>query len=220
MADANSKKAKILADFRESLTGKYPELRAVLENGTIFVRGSFPVIHNGELLDRFQIEVLLPNSFPNSVPALRETAGRIPHRPDRHVNAGGEACPIVPEEWLLQPAEQRTLLGFLDGPVRNFFVGQALVEQGLPWPAGERLHGRTGLIQAYGEILGISDTEAIPRYLDCLSHQRIKGHWDCPCGGGKKLRHCHLNEIKELQKKVPRFVAQSAFDRLRDSSGR
>jgi hypothetical protein len=216
MKGSAEQKAKIAAGLREVLLGKYPELRVVLERETIYLSGSFPVVHEGEILDRFQIAISLPHDFPRSIPVLRETGGRIPRVKDRHINPeSGEACPIVPEEWLLLPIEQRTVMAFLDGPVRNFFIGQALVERGLPWPYGERNHGRPGLIQSYGEMLGITDEAAIPDYLDCLSHQRIKGHWNCPCGSGRRLRDCHIKDLKTLQRRIPRLVAQAAFDRLR-----
>ena len=52
----------------------------------------------------------------------------------------GEACPIVPEEWLVGPGRD-SIAKFLNGPVRNFFIGQILVENGHPWPFGERQHG-------------------------------------------------------------------------------
>lgn len=200
--------------MENELPAKYPDLRMMLEQDAVHIRGSFPVMDDAEVLDRFQIDIALPPDFPDSTPVLREVGGRIPWDADRHVNKGnGEACPIVPEEWLMWP-EHESIVAFLDGPVRNFFLGQVLVEAGCPWPFGERTHGVPGLFEAYGEMVGTSDRKTILRYLDCLSREHMKGHLDCPCGSGKRLRSCHWDDLRVLRDKIPPLVARSALERL------
>jgi|UPI00047DA2D0 hypothetical protein len=204
----------VLRDMEAEIAARYPDLRVVMEQGTVYIRGSFPIMDATDVLDRFQIEIELPADFPESIPVLREVGGRIPWHENRHVNNGtGEACPIVPEEWLVR-TERDSILAFLDGPVRNFFLGQILIEAGQPWPFGERSHGIDGLFEAYEDITGISDRNTIVRYLECLSRDVFKGHWACPCGSGKHLRNCHLEQLKALQAKVPAFVARSALARI------
>src|SRR5207253_22252 len=154
--------------------------------------------------------------WPKGTPILRETGGRIPWVSHRHVNPNGVACPIVPEEWLLNP-QHDSVLAFLDGPVRNFFLGQSLAERGDAWPFGERPHGRAGLLQSYGEMLGTTDQSAIPAYLDCLSRREIKGHFECPCGSGKRVRNCHLAELQKLHQKILPSVAAAALVALKKS---
>jgi hypothetical protein len=200
--------------MQNEVPAKYPDLRVALEQSTVRIRGSFPVMDDFEVLDRFQIDIALPFDFPNSTPVLRETSGRIPWHADRHVNqANGEACPIVPEEWLMRP-EHESILAFLGGPVRNFFLGQILVEAGCPWPFGERTHGVPGLFEAYGEMVGTSDREIILRYLDCLCKENLKGHWECPCGSKKRLRNCHWDDLKALHERISPLVARNALERL------
>jgi hypothetical protein len=197
----------------------YPELRLVVEHDTVFLRGSFKIEEDGETIDRYLIEIQFPEDYASSPPILREIGGRIPWNADRHVDVTGDACPMVPEEWLLQP-DCDSIGSFLSGPVRNFFIGQSLVEQGKPWPFGERGHGIPGLYQAYGELIGNSDPATIQRYLDLLSREPIRRHWDCPCGSGKRLRDCHLEFVRTLQKTIPASIAQRALGRLRTGSQR
>lgn len=205
----------LVTKLEEELRQHYPELRVVVSNDQVYLRGSFPVVSEGVLLDRYQIEVRIPRDFPDVVPTLRETGGRIPWVSDRHVNpANGEACPMVPEEWLLNP-ERDSILSFLKGPVRDFFVAQSLVVDGEPWPFKQREHGFDGLYEAYGEILGTRDQALIRRYLECLSHEKIKGHWDCPCGSRNKVRNCHLNEVRALHARLPARIAKQALQRLK-----
>lgn len=191
----------------------FSDLRLVVERGTVFVRGSFPIRYDAEELDRFRIEIEFPDDFPKSVPILREIGGRIPWHADRHVNHNGEACPIVPEEWLARP-EHNSILYFLNGPVLNFFLGQVLFEQGQPWPFGERSHGKSGLLEAYGELLGTTDETVVRRYLDILSRETLKGHWECFCGSQKRLRNCHLDSIKIMREKISPEIAKQALKRL------
>lgn len=155
-----------------------------------------------------------PEDFPYRAPTVRETAGRIPLTLDRHViPKTGDCCIQVPDEWFLID-DSKSIVNFLNGPVRNYFLGQSLVETGEPWPFGERSHGVKGIYESYADILGISDPGEIRRYIAYLSKSVVKRHWDCPCGSGKRLRNCHLAQLRSLQSKVSSRFAQSALSRL------
>lgn len=203
-----------LARLKEEVARDYPDLRLSEWQECIFLEGSFPIIHDGYELDRFQVKIKLPSDFPETIPTVWETAGRIPRHPDWHTDSEGTLCIIVPEEWLLNP-ESSSLLAFLNGPMRNFLIGQIFAELGSPRPMGERSHSGNGLIEAYGEMVGSNDPKVITTYLDYLSGKVVKGHWKCPCGSGKELRSCHIAHMRELQRKIPRNIAKGALARLK-----
>jgi hypothetical protein len=195
---------------------RYPDLRIVEESGTIGVRGTFPVVEREEILDRYQIEIRFPEDYPRSLPGVFEIGRRIPRTVDRHVYpATGQACIVVDEEWLATVGERVVFRKFLDGPVRNYFIGQSLVEAGEPWPFGQRSHGAKGLVEAYGEWFDTTDQAVVIRYLDFLTHKQVKGHWTCPCGSGKRLRDCHVDTVRAVQQRVSPRLAKRALDRLR-----
>jgi len=201
-----------LETLESQTQGAYPDLHLAESRGELVLRGSFPIRHEGEELDRFLIEVSFPDG-PNEIPVIHEIGGRIPRIANRHVNpATGDICTDVPELVLLR--SDYSLLGYLNGPVRNFFISQHLVEKGEPWPFGQWKHGRAGLIEAYGEILGVSDAESVFRFLECLSLKAIKGHLPCPCGNGKRVRACHRKELDMLHSKIPADIALQALARL------
>jgi hypothetical protein len=204
---------RLLATVKKDIDGEYPDLRVVIEGGTVFARGSFPVMDGTDILDRFLIEVEFPRDYPASIPILREIDGRIPWNGNRHTNRDGTACPIVPEEWLIRQ-DRDSILAFLGAPVRNFFLGQILIEVGKRWPFGERPHGDAGLIESYGELVGTTDPVAVRRYLDCLSKETVKGHWECPCGSKKRLRNCHLETIRTLRQNIAPSIARNALARF------
>lgn len=205
------------SQLQANLNRLYPDLTVSVFGSDIRIRGSFPVVHEGRVLDRYQIEITWKSSGVE-VPMLRETGGRIPWISDRHMSMGGYACLFVPEEWLIKPREERTLIHYLEGPVRNYFIWQSLFEQNVDAPWGERAHGRSGLLQAYGDLVGFSGEAAIKECLVYLSKEKLKGHWRCPCGSNRRLRDCHFTQLRDLRIKIPRYVAQLAVKRLQNPS--
>ena len=102
-------------------------------------------------------------------------------------------------------------MDFLDGPLRNYLLGNTLVEMGEPWPFGEWSHGSQGVREFYGELLGTTDSTVIARYLAYLGKPILRGHWSCPCGSRKKVRDCHLQALRTLRTQVPAEVARAAL---------
>jgi hypothetical protein len=202
----------LLEEVRTSISADQPDLRLAIVDGFVSARGSY-ALHDGEVvLDRYQVEIRFPREYPNALPVVEEIGGRIPRTADRHVSSDGTACLLVPEEWLL--SQDQSFKAFLSGPMKNFFLGQFLVDAGMPWPFGQRSHGREGLIEAYMQLLGINDSNRVAAYLDCLRKKALKGHFDCPCGSNKRLRNCHRAELQELSKRIPPAIAQQAYERL------
>jgi hypothetical protein len=64
-------------------------------------------------------------------------------------------------------------------------------------------------------MVGSTEPVAIRTYLDYLGKDEVKGHWECPCGSGQRLRNCHADYLRILHGRIPRWVARSAADRLR-----
>ena len=194
----------------------FPELRFAVENDLVYVRGSFAVIFEGQVLDRYLVELQLARNHPTGLPTVRETGGRIPHYLDRHINTvDGTACVLIPDErWRLWPVGA-SLLKFLTGPLHSFFLAQTMIEEGEPWPYGQWAHGAKGVFQYYRELLMTSDLRVMTTYLDYLASKKVKGHWDCPCKSGKKLRHCHFGQIKDLRDKISRKDAEKSLTMLK-----
>lgn len=194
---------------------EYPDLRLVIKDDRPEFRGSFPIRDETGEIDRFSIEIAFPDGV-KALPAIREIGGRIPLDRDRHVNVpSGYICADVPELVMLRG--EASLLSYLNGPVRNFFLSQLSVESGKGWPFSQWDHGKDGLVQAYGEMLGVTGEKIIKAYLDFVSSKEIKGHWLCPCGSGRRIRDCHFEDVKKLRERIPREIARRAFDRLKKS---
>lgn len=201
---------------KAELRHTYPTLHFFPDDKQVTIRGGFPVTLNGSVLDRYQVEIIVPAAYPRSIPEVRETGGRIPRIADRHISTEtGNACLFVEEETSVYFPPDSTLLQFLQGPVNCFFVGQLHFEEFSTWPFDERSHGWEGTVEFYSEKLGTSDLKTILAYVDCLRRPVVKGHWDCPCGAGKRLRHCHFEQVIKLRSMVSSEIAQRSFDRLK-----
>lgn len=193
----------------------YPHLHFYLEGEVVFIRGSFPLKHQGKVIDRHSIEIELPKNYPEAIPIVRETSGGISRTPDNHFNTpNGEVCLFAINERWQHFAPGASLLDFLNGPVRNHFLGLSFRKLGEPWPFGERSHGGEGIIESYSELLGTDDKHTIVRYVEYLSKPEVKGHWPCPCGSGKKLRQCHMALIADIREKIPPRTAIESLKHL------
>jgi hypothetical protein len=201
---------------KAEVEARFPELRFAVQNDLVCVRGTFGVMFEGQVLDRYSVELQLPRNHPNGLPVVRETGGRIPCCENRHINtADGTACVLIPDErWRLWPVGA-PLLRFLTGPLHSFFLAQSMVEEGEPWPFGQWEHGPQGVFQYYRELLKTSDLRVIITYLDYLSAKKVKGHWACACGSSKKLRDCHFGQIRDLREKISRKDAERSLTTLK-----
>jgi len=200
---------------KTELRRAYPSLHFFPDNNQVTLRGGFPVTLNDLVLDRYQLEIIVPAAYPTSIPEVREIGGRIPRIADRHIGPdSGNACLFVEEETSVYFPPGSTLLQFLQGPVNCFFVGQLYFEEFGTWPFSERSHGWKGIVEFYSEKLGTSNIKTILAYVDCLRQPAVKGHWDCPCGSGKRLRNCHFEQIIKLRSMIPNDIAERSYDRI------
>jgi len=208
--------AKINAEVQET----YPNLHFYHQNDRVVIRGSLPIADAGHELDRYSDEIVLPADYPDAVPLVWETGSKIPRNVDHHVNESGQACLFVPDErWKVCPPGT-TFLEFLDGPVRNFFLGQSIFRQTGQWPFGQRPHGARGIYQYYEELLGTTDKCVIQEYINYLGRPALKGHWPCPCNSGKRIRDCHRDQINDLRTKIPCKTAKKSLKSLTNHLGK
>lgn len=181
-----------------------------LSEGTARIRGMLPVPS-----DRYSVEIIFLDEYPLTLPQVRETGGRIPHISDRHVNpSDGTACVCIPDEWFIHRPDS-SFLTFLRGPVYNYFLSQKAFEVSGQWPFGERRHGVDGILDFYQECLGTNNPYVIKSYLELFTKHTVKGHWDCPCGSGIRIRNCHHEKIATLRRKLPPHIATNALQCLR-----
>ncbi len=212
----HQRKPELVEEIRADLRTDYPNLHLFIEPGHgTEVRGTYPVLSpDGRVLDRYQVSIQLPADYPRSLPIVRETAGRIPWKPEYHVNADGAACVLLPDDrWRCFP-ETAPFIQFLDGPVHDFFLGQSLVAVGEDWPFGQWSHGREGRAEYYRWLFDTDDASTVLGFLRVLARLNLKQHLPCPCGSGKKIRKCCRARIVDFRSKIQPIVARRALRNL------
>lgn len=188
------------AQLQRELAPGQPMLHVVTDGEGLKLRGSFVIEHEGRELDRFAVEIDLSPMRDGELPTVKEIGGRIPWTEDRHINSDGSACVCLPEDYFSNHPGPFDLPLYLDGPVRSFFLGQALVERGDPWPHGEWKHGAEGMAQWAQEFLAALSAERRRAYAKVLESRELKGHVTCPCGSGLRIRACHYRLIQRLRR--------------------
>jgi len=196
-----------------------PELSVYEVEGLVILEGIFVVSSpEGEPFDFYEVLVGVPPEFPRKEPRAIETAKRIPRIADRHVYPnGGYCCLCIWEEWLHENPDP-SFANFLTGVMHDYFVSQTYFETRNEWPYGERSHDSPGVVESFSELLGVEpDFEVIENYLHALSMGKFKGHNDCPCGSGERIRKCHREQMNQLSKKILKETALAMLERLRNS---
>ena len=145
-----------LAEVKAVIAFDQPKLHAELKGTCIQITGRYLLTENGANINpngpitEFDVEINLPSGFPYGEPEVYEVGGRIPWKPDRHINPDGCCCITVWEHWLVSAGEH-SFASFMKGPLHQFFLGQYLFEVTGKWPVGEYSHGRKGLQEAFAE---------------------------------------------------------------------
>lgn len=201
--------ADALPVLEAMLRARFPTLHAFIVDGVCRVRGGFEAVP----CDIYGIEVALPSNYPATVPSVWETDGRIPRELDRHVYPDGSLCLGTPLSLWLALDGDFGLDRMLDIPVRNFLIGNSLVEKGEPWPYDDYAHGPDGIVEHLKELVGIGDGLALGRFLLNMMGGKVRGHWPCPCGSGEIIRRCHREGIETLRR-APRGYIMHAVESI------
>lgn len=216
MASGLQSRDSLREEIRRDLAARYPSLHLfVSADGSAEVRGTFPVIGaDEEVLDSFQVAILLPERFPEELPITREVGGRIPWIADRHIYDDGCACVLMPDErWKVFPVGM-PFIKYLEGPLHSFFLSQVAHEAGEKWPFGEWAHGVYGIIDYFFELVGTREVGTLVRYLDVLRCPSFEDLRLCPCGSGKRLRSCCSEAVADMRRKSRWTSANAAYCEL------
>ena len=214
------KNPKLLEDVKNSVRENFPSLNILIENDKVFIRG---LLLLPEEIDEFSIEIELLEDYPDSVPIVRETGGRIPYG-ERHVFTHGDCCLFVREETWKHYPKDTTIIDFLNKVVVPYFLAQAYFEVEGKWLWGERSHDIYGIIESYKEELKTNDTNLILRFIQYLAKPTLKKYRICYCGSKKKLQNCHYQTLKNYRGKISKEIAEeslmmllSEIERLKNS---
>lgn len=100
--------------------------------GTLMFTATY---QNKTIEDAYQIQILVPKSYPMKLPFIKETGGRIP--PDFHTNPNGTLCLEVPIKLYMVFNENPTLLHFINNCALPYFYSYSYREKHDRLPFGD-----------------------------------------------------------------------------------
>jgi hypothetical protein len=153
----------------------------------------------------YGICILLPDNYPKQAPVLFCNDPKLPiGNIDRHILDDGTAClgiyADIMTRWSLHP----DIINFLENFVAPFLVWQVYYDAHQKPPSwGQRSHFSEGIIEYYAELLSMNKSQSIVEFMKLLARKnRPKGHEQCPCGSGERLRNCHRRLLYNTREKV------------------
>ena len=184
------------------LTKVHQGLTNVVEHSAkTLVSGALPFEASVEGLETitelFAIELNIPKNFPESLPLVWETDGRIDANYE-HRLTNDALCLAVPNEQHRIFFEQPTLLGFVNRLVIPFLYGYCFWKKHGYHPFDEAAHGNEGILRHYIDSLGLRDELAALAAISFLFQHGYRGHHFCPCGSGLIVRACHGPALRAL----------------------
>lgn len=199
-----------LRELEATLRERYPNLHAFIEEGRCRIRGTYAVMDEDREIDRYRLEIALPEDYPASLPRVWETTGRIERDADRHAFTDGALCLGTPLSLWIDLQGDFSIERVLDIPIRNFLIGNGLVEVGEPWPHNERSHGAKGLLEHLQELIGTRQPVMAATFLQAMAEGKVTKHSRCPCGSGKKLFKCHREGFNALRRAPSYLLDETA----------
>lgn len=156
--------------------------------------------------DNYDVEINL-NSYPKRFPSVKETAGRIPLKEDRHINIDNTFCfTTIAKEQILLKKQIKNIIDFIDKILIPFLQNNSYYEINKKYRNGEYSHAIIGVLESYSDILKLKDLSIVINVLmSRLKNKKYGKNEICFCGSRKKIKNCHLylyNELFFVEKSV------------------
>jgi len=189
----------------------YPGMStAPCSDASVCLRGKFrfkaSVSGSDEIDDSYKLEIVIPNKFPQALPKVQETGGKIPRDGNFHVNQDGTLCLGSPLRLLRKVHSTPSLTGFADKCLVPYLyaVSYKLMHGG-DFVFGELAHGDQGIVDDYSVMLGLKERHQVTQAILLLGvKKRIANKRSCPCGCGKRLGGCPFHhKLNEFRKMAP-----------------
>lgn len=201
-----------------ALTAVHKGLRNISEReGRIIVSGPLPFEASSDgfplIADSFDLELAIPADYPEHLPSVRETSGKIEGTYE-HLYLDGTMCLGVPVEERRIFSREPSLIGFVNGLVVPYLYSYCYHKQHGTYPFGDQLHGNAGILRHYMDALKLNDELAALAVISFLFEHGYRGHHACPCGSGRTVRNCHGEALRELNACHTQHTRRAEFEAI------
>lgn len=174
----------------------------------IMLRGTFNFCGtppNGiEICDSYELEIMVPASFPKAIPKVKELSRKIPRDGKHHVNNDETLCLGSPLYLLKKVAERPTLPGFIEKCLVPFLYAVTnKLQNGGDFVFSELAHGEAGIVDDYMEMFGLKTKASVLNAIELLGlKRRVANKLPCPCNCSKRLGCCCFHKKLNGLRKV------------------
>ena len=141
------------------------------------------------LCKEYQIEIVIPISS-NELPYVLDIGNSI-DKSYHHRYVDGRLCLETDTSIRIRFIEGFSLTVWMSEYVETYFFSYEYYMRYGEFPFGERGHGLEGILQTYEGVFNETDDFKVKMLMKSIISQPYRGHMQCPCGSGKKLRSCH-----------------------------
>ncbi|WP_339911531.1 SEC-C metal-binding domain-containing protein [Symmachiella dynata] len=202
------------------LLEQHPGLRIVAsEDDDLIVSGRLQFTVSGpdgrEVSDEYDLELCIHTGFPDAVPSVRETGGRIAD--DYHKLTGNRLCLGSPTRIRIGLACSPTMPAFVDQFVVPYLYGHSRYEQDGTMPYGELSHGPDGIRDDLAALFRAPQAARPEEFLRLAGMiKRLANRQSCPCGSGRRLGRCHNISVNTMRKLLGRIWFEAEYYRVAD----
>ena len=182
----------------KQLLALYPGLKVVLSDDTqILLEGKLLVNRISKdfwLYKEYLLQIVIPlesNVLPYVIDIGKHIDDDYPHlyRNTRKL------CLETDTHILVRFLDSFSLTEWVSEYVEVYYFTYEYHERYGEYPFGERSHGPEGVVETYSELFCESDFSKTVSLMKYISSNPYRGHNNCPCGSGQKLRNCHGQAI-------------------------
>ena len=143
--------------------------------------------------NKYEIKIV---NLTGHVPSVYETGGKIV-KEYHHLYSDGRLCLATDLEQELFLKDHQ-MSEWFEEYVKKFFVSYDFYMKYQVFPFGELSHGNEGVYEFVAELFNVNDVATAKRFSEIICTHNYRGHLECPCGSGKKIRKCHGEEILKI----------------------
>lgn len=155
--------------------------------------------HGANISDSYHLKIIVPDTFPTSVPIVFELDEKIPRDENHHINPDNTFCMGSPLRLKLILFNNQTLVGFAEKILVPYLYSMSHQRLfGGKIPADELAHGEEGIVTDYYELLKLGTPEQIRSALNILgTKRRVANKKPCPCNCGSQYGRCDYRKVLE-----------------------
>ncbi len=201
-----NRKINNLAQDIDAVVCQHPGLRDegkfTIEGKTFHkLAGQFYLVNQvGEFIESFEIVVIVDNTYPNCVPAVRLMDDKIDKNEDNHLDKFGVIC--LDHTYFLNALAKGgiRISDFINHYLPKYFSWALTKKFGNQSKLQEWDHEERGTVQVYEQLVGTTDKAKIKSFLENYCSRRKPYPNDkCYCGSGVNLKKCHYWEVQTLR---------------------